>query len=156
MGSPGRRRLAIRELVRTQSIATQEHLRQLLLDRGFDVTQATLSRDLARLGARHVSMPDGGTIYELEELRAPPPSDPFLRVAGIVRHVRDNGSLVVVHTEPGAAQAIARSIDMARLPGVLGSLAGDDTVFVAPTRSQGARRLRLQLEKLFTAKEVSN
>ena len=55
--SPRIRRQAIRELVRTTAVATQEQLRGLLAERGFEVTQATLSRDLARIGARHVSRP---------------------------------------------------------------------------------------------------
>ena len=77
--------------------------------------------------------PEGGTVYELppEGVRAAPPGllealDP------LVRGVRDNGALVVVHTTPGAAQAVALALDQARLPEVLGTIAGDDTVFVAP------------------------
>jgi transcriptional regulator of arginine metabolism len=143
--SPLARRQAIRELMRTTAIATQEQLRELLADRGFEVTQATLSRDLARLGARHVSRPDGGAVYELEEARVPSPADPVVALAGIVRTIAENGSLVVVHTQPGAAQAVARSIDMARFSELLGTLAGDDTIFLAPVRGVTAKRLRGRL-----------
>src|ERR671930_436364 len=63
------RRAAIRALIRSRRVGTQEELRQLLASQGYDVTQATLSRDLARLGARRVSLPEGGTAYEVEEAR---------------------------------------------------------------------------------------
>jgi transcriptional regulator of arginine metabolism len=131
----------IRQLIAARRIATQEDLRALLAEEGFSCTQATLSRDLARLGARHVSQPDGGSLYELEELRAPPPADPMIRMPGIIRHIAENDSLVVIHTQPGAAAALARSIDMARLDGALGTLAGDDTIFVAPARRTKSRQL---------------
>jgi transcriptional regulator of arginine metabolism len=144
--SPRARREAIRELVRTTAVATQEQLRELLAEQGFDVTQATLSRDLARLGARHVSRPDGGAVYEMEEARVPSPGDPVVALPGIVRTIADNSSLVVVHTQPGAAQAVARSIDMARFEELMGTLAGDDTIFLAPARGVSARKLRLRLE----------
>nr|MBA3461140.1 arginine repressor [Deltaproteobacteria bacterium] len=58
------RRAAIVELIRTRHVATQAELRELLSARGYDVTQATLSRDLAKLHARRASRPDGGTAYE--------------------------------------------------------------------------------------------
>ena len=64
------RRALIVELVRTRHIATQGDLRDLLRARGHDVTQATLSRDLAKLGARRVALPSGGTAYEVEGFTA--------------------------------------------------------------------------------------
>jgi len=86
---PRARRARIRQLIATRHIATQEELRALLAEEGFSCTQATLSRDLARLGARHVSQPDGGGLYELEELRAPPPADPMVRLPGIIRRIAE-------------------------------------------------------------------
>jgi transcriptional regulator of arginine metabolism len=144
---PRARRETIRKLIAARRVATQEELRELLAKEGFTCTQATLSRDLARLGARHVSRPDGGSLYELEESPAPPPKDPMIRLPGIIRQMADNGGLVVIHTQPGAAAAIARSIDMARLKGALGTLAGDDTIFVAPGRGTKSRQLLKTLEE---------
>jgi len=144
--APRARRATIRRLIATRRIATQEELRALLAKDGFHCTQATLSRDLARLGARHVSRPDGGSLYELEELRAPPPEDPMIGLPGVIRQIAENGALVVIQTQPGIAPAIARSIDMARLDGALGTLAGDDTIFVAPVRGTKSRRLMATLE----------
>ncbi|HVE86878.1 MAG TPA: hypothetical protein VND93_28680, partial [Myxococcales bacterium] len=62
------RRETIRRLIRSRKVPTQEDLRELLASEGFDVTQATLSRDLARIGARRVPLPEGGSAYELEGL----------------------------------------------------------------------------------------
>jgi len=147
--TPKSRRSAVRSLIRSRRIATQEELRQLLDTRGYHVTQATLSRDLARLGARHVTLPDGGTVYELEDLRAPAPNDPVLTFPGLVREIEHNDTLVVLQTQPGAAAAVARAIDMARLPEALGTVAGDDTVFVAPARRVRAQQLVDRLSAFF-------
>ncbi len=113
---------------------------------GIDATQATLSRDLARLGARRVADPSGGTRYELapEERR-----DRLEAIGRLVASVSCNGSLVVVRTHPGSAPAVARAIDLAHLPDVLGTLAGDDTVFIAPVREKRARALADRVRRLF-------
>ncbi len=143
------RREAIRRLIRGRKVATQEDLRALLSDRGFDVTQGTLSRDLARLGARRAPGAEGGTVYELP-VEGPTVAQPGLLEAldPLVRGVRDNGALVVVHTTPGAAPAVALALDQARLPEVLGTIAGDDTVFVAPMQAASASRLTRVLQGL--------
>lgn len=136
------RREAIRRLIRGRRVSTQEDLRTLLAEQGFEVTQGTLSRDLARLGARRAPGEAGGTVYELPIANdAPPSSDLLAPLQRLVLRVRDNGSLVVVNTTPGAASAVALVLDQARLPDVLGTLAGDDTVFVAPVQAASASRL---------------
>lgn len=142
------RREAIRRLIRGRKVATQEDLRSLLADQGFDVTQGTLSRDLARLGARRAPAVEGGTVYELPADGPPPPPGLLEALDPLVRGVRDNGALVVVHTTPGAAQAVALALDQARLPEVLGTIAGDDTVFVAPVQAASASRLTRVLQGL--------
>ncbi len=142
------RREAIRRLIRGEKVATQEDLRELLADQGFDVTQGTLSRDLARLGARRAPAAEGGTVYELPPEGAASPPGVLEALDPLVRGVRDNGTLVVVHTTPGAAQAVALALDQARLPEVLGTIAGDDTVFVAPVQAASASRLTRVLQGL--------
>ena len=142
------RREAIRRLIRGGKVSTQEDLRELLAHRGFDVTQATLSRDLARLGARRAPAAEGGTLYELPPEGAAPPQGLLEALDPLVRGVRDNGALVVVHSTPGAAQAVALALDQARLPEVLGTIAGDDTVFVAPVQAASAARLTRVLQGL--------
>ncbi|HEX7623335.1 MAG TPA: arginine repressor, partial [Anaeromyxobacteraceae bacterium] len=67
----------------------------------------------------------------------------------LVASVSCNGSLVVVRTHPGSAPAVARAVDLARLPDLLGTIAGDDTVFIAPVRERGARALADRVRRLF-------
>jgi transcriptional regulator of arginine metabolism len=138
--SADRRRGAVARIIGTGRIATQEQLLESVRRAGFHTTQATLSRDLARLGARRVSLPSGGSVYEL---RGSGPD----ALMGLVSDVLTNGWLVVVRGAPGSAPAVARAIDLAELPGVLGTIAGDDTVFVAPARERGARALGAELAR---------
>lgn len=142
------RREAIRELLRTTRVGTQEELRDLLFERKFDVTQATLSRDLARLGARRVTLTDGGSVYELPEAQMAAPSEVEALAPQIVG-IDHNDSLVVVLTPPGAAPAVGVVLDRARLPDVLGTIAGDDTIFIAPSRKSSAAALAKRLKQLW-------
>lgn len=144
------RREIIRQLLRTQKVGTQEELGELLARKGYEVTQATLSRDLAKLRARRVTLPEGGVYYELESLPiAGAHEQAMASVLHLVSGVDFNEMVVVVTTLPGAAPAVARGLDEARLPSVLGTLAGDDTIFVAPARKTSAQTLAKQLQKLW-------
>jgi transcriptional regulator of arginine metabolism len=143
------RREEIRQLLRSRLVHTQEDLRKQLAERGYEVTQATLSRDLTRLGARRVGLTEGGTAYELPELQVAAAPEPLAELSDLVLSVDDNGSLVVMHTSPGAASAVALAIDQARLPEVLGTLAGDDTIFLAPSRGTPSRNAARRLQRLF-------
>jgi transcriptional regulator of arginine metabolism len=136
------RRGEIRALIAARPVATQEELRELLSARGHVVTQATLSRDLAKLGARRAA----SGAYELPDAAPRPPV-----LGDLVRAVDDNGSLVVIHTSAGAAQVVASTFDRARLPEALGTIAGDDTIFVAPARGVTTARLARRLRELVSA-----
>lgn len=137
-----RRREAVARLIRTRRIGTQEELLAALAEAGVEATQATLSRDLARLGARRVPRPEGA-FYELG-----PESDPLSLLRGQIASVAANASLVVVRTVPGSANAIARAIDLAQIPEVLGTIAGDDTIFVAPGAGLRPQRVAARLAEL--------
>jgi transcriptional regulator of arginine metabolism len=141
-----RRRQAVARLVRARPIATQEELHEALRAEGFAATQATLSRDLAQLGARRVSAPDGGMRYELSHEQR---RDGLEAVGRLVTSVSCNGSLVVIRSHPGSAPAVARAVDLAGLPDILGTIAVDDTVFIAPSREKRARALADQVRRLF-------
>ena len=112
----------------------------MLCERGFEVTQATLSRDLAQLRARRVSLPDGGTVYELDDvrgLRRRRRSSSALRELVTARE-RERGAGGGAHAAGrrlggGACRSTARAC-----PDVLGTIAGDDTIFVAPARRASA------------------
>jgi len=139
----------VRRLIRSRVISTQEELVSLLSGEGFEVTQATLSRDLARLGARRVPRVEGGSVYEL------PDSSPGLGVQGLaaVHHlvttVDDADAMIVVRTLAGGASAVAAAIDSGRPPGVLASLAGDDTIFIVPTRGFRPARVAKDLRTIW-------
>ena len=138
------RRAAIIELVRTRPIATQNELQKLLRARGHSVNQATLSRDLAQLGARRAA---AGT-YEVDGTAR----DLGLgALASLVVGIHDAAALVVVHTRAGAAPAVAALLDQARLPSLLGTIAGDDTIFIVPERRTPPRTLASELERLLLA-----
>ena len=148
--SRGARHAAIRRVLREHAVGTQEQLGRLLVGEGFQVTQATLSRDLASLSALRVSGASGGAVYALGAGLAADPSDgQRLRdVSGLVVFISDSDALCVVRTQPGAAQAVARVIDDARLLECLGTIAGDDTIFVSPVRGTSPRQLSQTLESL--------
>ncbi|MCX5745452.1 MAG: arginine repressor [Proteobacteria bacterium] len=129
------RRAAVRAILKRREVATQEELRTLLARAGHAVTQATLSRDLAHLDARRTHRG-----YQLPSEAAPAP-DPLHAMGALVQSIDHNGQLVVIHTTAGAASAIASALDSARLPEVIGTVAGDDTIFVAPARGTTAARV---------------
>ncbi len=137
------RREVVARIIRSRRIGTQEELLAALTEAGERATQATLSRDLARLGARRVSRPGGGTFYEL------PADDGALgALRGQVASITANASLVVIRTVPGSANVVARAVDVAQVPEVLGTIAGDDTIFVAPAGAVRAARLAARLGEL--------
>jgi len=102
-----RRREAVARILRGEPVGTQEELLAALVREGFRVTQATLSRDLARLSARRVSRPEG-SFYEIGDGA---PTAVAAAVSGLVAGVATNGSLVVIRTLPGSAPAVARAIE---------------------------------------------
>jgi transcriptional regulator of arginine metabolism len=140
-----RRRDAIARIIRSRRIGTQDELLSALAQQGFAATQATLSRDLAQLGARRVSRPEGGTVYELDGAAE---RNGLGALRGLVQEITANASLVVIRTHPGSAPAIARAIDLGDVPEVLGTIAGDDTIFVAPAGGLRPRRLAARLAEI--------
>lgn len=143
------RQAAIRDLVSGHVVASQEELRQLLLGRGMDVTQATLSRDLRDLGLARVSAEDGAR-YVVPESLGDNVDKPllsnllpqlFARVAGV-------GELVVLHTVRSGAQPIAEAIDQEGFEDVLGTIAGDDTILIVTRSAEARERLIAHLSDL--------
>lgn len=134
------RQAAIIDLVRRHRVPSQEDLRGLLRDEGFEVTQATLSRDLRELGLVKVADPDGGAHYA-----APPPAPeavhpPLAQLAqALLLSAVGVGPLLVVRTPAGSANALGSALDHAAWPEVLGTIAGDDTILII-ARSEAARR----------------
>jgi transcriptional regulator of arginine metabolism len=142
---------AILRLVQDHPVSTQEELAEALRQQGLDAVQATISRDIAQLGLVKVRDQAGRLVYAL------PGAADLDRLSELTSALRRwamsldaSGNLLVIHTPPGHANALAQAIDQARLPDVLGTIAGDDTITVIARESlQGAaieRELRHHLE----------
>ena len=133
------RKAAIRTLVQSHVIRTQGELMSLLRERGFEVTQATVSRDMADLSLEK----DHTGVYVLPEL-----SHLRTMVRTQVREARRAGNQVVIISGPGAAQGIAAAIDAAQPAGVLGTIAGDDTILVIAQDDEAGSRFQLYVQQL--------
>lgn len=120
-------------LLEHQAVTSQAQLVELLATEGVAATQATVSRDLEELGAVKVRVPGGETVYAIPELahERQLPGDQLRRVLGEwVADVASSGNIVVLRTPPGSAHVVGSAIDRAGLDGVLGTVAGDDTLMV--------------------------
>jgi transcriptional regulator of arginine metabolism len=147
--APGstRRRDAIVQLVRSGPVRSQAELRQRLRARGIVVAQPTLSRDLRELGV--AKTPRGYVVPDTDATRFAPARTGEARLHRTLRafalSVQAAGSLVVVRTPPAAAHPMARALDEAALPDIVGTIAGDDTVFVATPGERAARAVARRL-----------
>lgn len=134
------RRSRIVALLEHEQVASQGQLRTLLHEDGFDVTQATLSRDLDELGAAK----DDDGWYRIDDVDSVP-HEGTDRVARLVAEVlvsaESSANIVVLRTPPGAAQYLASAIDHADVPEVLGTVAGDDTVLLVARDPKGGDAL---------------
>lgn len=149
-GTATRRRL-IRRLIARETVTSQHQIVEHLEDAGHPVTQATVSRDLDALGAakvRHGSHARYEIAHE-ERFAYRPTSDAVARAfSEFVESISYSGNLVVLHTLPGAAHLVAGAIDGAEIGGVLGTLAGDDTVFAVAVGPTGGAGLTKTLEHM--------
>ena len=144
------RHRTIREIVAATPIGSQEELRQRLTERGWDVTQSTLSRDLHELRLARVPTADGMRYVVTTEtedsergriaLEALLPQL-FARIDGV-------GELIVLHTVPGGAQPVAAAFDRAAWPDILGTVGGDDTILIICRSAQGREPLIRRIRKL--------
>lgn len=121
---------AILELIRTRRVHSQDELRRLLRERGLDVTQATLSRDLRELRVAKLPHATGESFYAI----ASDSEEPALALERLLPHLLVSadgvGNMIVVKTLAGGAQAVAEAIDLEGWPEILGSVAGDDTILL--------------------------
>ncbi len=145
------RQQALGDVVRKRRLRTQQELVAALRDKGFRATQATVSRDITELGLVKIG-------YKGTQIYALPPVGAVVEASGEQRLVellgdlpidmRESGSLLVIRAVPGTAHAIAAAIDRARWDDVLGTIAGDDTLFVACPDDKATRRIRRRLTSL--------
>jgi transcriptional regulator of arginine metabolism len=142
------RHRAIRDLVAQRPIRTQQELAAALRERGFRTTQATISRDVAELGLVKAAR-EGTQAYALPRRLVEAETSGEDRLRALLRdlpiELREAGLLLIVRTLPGSAHAIAAALDRARWPEVAGSIAGDDTVFVACVDRASLQRIKARL-----------
>lgn len=129
------RQRAIRQLIGSRPVGSQRELVDALLEQGFDVTQATVSRDLAELGLVKAPRPDGHAYVAPEDLAGPtarPASDERLRriLADVPITIGRSGLILVLTGTPGTASVVAQAIDESTLREQEGTLAGDNTLLV--------------------------
>ena len=132
----------ITKLLESQAVTSQAQLVALLAGEGVEATQTTVSRDLEDLGAVKVRLPGGDTAYALPELPVQQiaPEDHLRRVLGEwVVEVAHSANLVVLRTPPGSAHVVGSALDRSGLEGIIGTVAGDDTVLVVAVEELGAR-----------------
>ncbi len=142
------RHAAIRELVREGRYTSQEELREALAERDFDVTQATLSRDIRELRLIKVPDAEGGSAYTLppEAWDQTPKLERLL--ANLFVGAEGTGNLLVVKTLAGGAQPVAVAIDWEEWPEVLGTIAGDDTILLILRDPRHLTTVQRRLEEL--------
>jgi len=142
-----RRQEAIVDLARSGTVRSQAEFQHLLRKRGIVVAQPTLSRDLRELGL--AKTPSGYLVPQGQITQFAPAATRETRLQRALRgsalSVQAAGSLVIVRTPPAAAHPVARALDEAELAGVVGTIAGDDTVFVATAGDSAARALARRL-----------
>jgi transcriptional regulator of arginine metabolism len=145
------RQQAIARLITRHAVTSQPQLLELLQGEGLIATQATISRDLVDLGAVKVRTGAGDSVYAIPEYEPArvAPEDQLRRVMGEwVAEVHASGPLVVIRTPPGCAHVVASALDRSNLAGVLGTVAGDDTVLCVADRPQGGTTLARRLREL--------
>ena len=145
------RQQAVRDLIELRAIRTQQELASALHDRGFRVTQATVSRDVAEMGLVKSSR-NGVAAYAMPAKLADAEASGEERLGKLLHslpiEVRLAGLMLVIRTIPGSAHAIAAALDRARWTEVVGSIAGDDTLFVAFADRSSLERIRKRLVRL--------
>lgn len=132
MGNRTERLLAIKELITSRKISSQEELLGLLDDRGLNYTQATLSRDLKFLKVNKIADPEKGYVYKLPENQAVTNdlAESYASQGFISLQFANN--MAVIKTIPGYASSIASLIDRANPFEIVGTIAGDDTILIIP------------------------
>ncbi len=133
----------ILDLVQQESVANQEQLRKLLLRQGFDVTQATLSRDINELAL--IKTPAGYSVARDQQ------AEPGYHSAGrlvreFVIEVREAQNLLVIKTATGSAQPVAAAIDSEGWAEIVGTVGGDDTILVISQSKKNAHRVALRIK----------
>jgi Arginine repressor len=140
------RHAAIVDILATNSIGSQEQLREYLAQQGIETAQATLSRDLLELRATKVRSSDHGLVYSVSGADGIPTHLPDGAASKLARWCQEllvggnvAQNLVVLRTRVGGANLLGSAIDVSHIPGVVGTIAGDDTIFLACDEAMSAK-----------------
>lgn len=145
------RQSKIRQLINSERIETQEALLDALRRVGIEITQATLSRDLREMGVSKMPEGLGRFVYRIAPTEpSPTRRDLAGKFKNFVREIRSTGNLIIVKTAPGEAPGVARVIDLAALQGILGTVAGDDTILIVAQDAGAGRPLVQSFRKMMT------
>jgi len=144
-GDRRQRHLKILELIETHAIHTQEELADALAREGWEVTQSSVSRDIAALELAKVE-----GIYHRRVVTRPARREPDEQriVEGVLALSPAGDALIVLHTPPGEANRVGAALDRLAWPEVLGNISGDDTIFLAMKDQTGQRRVIRRLKTL--------
>lgn len=138
-----------KSLLKKEHLSSQSEIVDALIEAGFEhINQSKVSRMLSKTGAVRTRNATGDMVYCLPaELGIPTTTSPL---KNLVLDIDRNDSLIVIRTSPGAAQLIARLLDsMGKAEGILGTIAGDDTIFITPTSSKEINSTLQSVHKLF-------
>ena len=140
-----RRRQAMAELIRSDSLSSQEQLAERLSELGYVVTQATISRDLDQIGA--VKVRRGGQLSYALPHQVQAAAEPRLAAVlrDFARSIETAANLVVIKTPPGSAHMIGVALDRSDFAEIIGTICGDDTIFVACASSEAAAQVATKL-----------
>lgn len=148
-GSSNARRELLRQLVDRGAVKGQKQAQRLLARRGHAVTQATVSRDLAALGAAKALDRDGRPCYVRAAASGDDARPELVKVLReFVLDVAHSGNLALLRTAPGSAPPVAWALDRTPPNDVLGTIAGDDTVLVVARTVHGGARLARRFQRL--------
>ncbi len=157
MSTKNERQEAIIKLIKENDISTQDELTSLMRERGFQVTQATCSRDIKDLGIIKVTVPGQNTKYAVLDRTGDIAPGRLLAVfANSLLSCECAMNLVVVRTLPGMAQAAASALDSMHLQNVVGTIAGDDTVFIAASGIDEASALVSTIRDMMSSGSADN
>lgn len=133
-----KRRQDIINLISNHKVGTQEHLAELLEKKGYSTTQSSISRDLRQIG-----------VVKIRGFYALPQKPEAAAVFGLIALETSGGNLIVARCEPGLASAVAVRIDNARITEIIGTIAGDDTIFIAVNDAKSQRAALKKIWELF-------
>lgn len=144
-----KRHAMITKLITSQNVETQEELASLLRGQGFAVTQATVSRDIKELRLIKVLTPEGHYKYATVEKAEADLQERFIRMfSNCVLSVTAAGNLIVIKTITGSASAAAEAVDSLKWPDILGTIAGDNTIFIAVRDGKSVMEIIKKFQKM--------